>query len=271
MTQLTLFGDDAFNDDRPLPEIIASTHHFPLQYHDTENGRVYAVQDWTRGVAKIDDARGLIAQMKRRAPDVFTSCKHMPYKQADGRTYKRDYADAEGLYAITQRMDTNTGLRNAVLAYLAKAGVKLDEYRRDPAQMVIEAQGLLKRRAERYVTEGRDPAWAGSRGLGIMSHAAFKAELYRVCPSIRFGVAINTEYRGLFGSDASGLRQQRGLAQRQEVRDGLTLSELHLLGWVEAQVSELFGNQDSAPEHECLRVIEEIASRARLLTGGIAS
>jgi hypothetical protein len=267
MTQLTLFGDDAFDDSRPLPEIIASTHKFPLQSHDTDHGRVYAVQDWMRGVMKKDDVRADWKHMQKRATELLNSLQQLPYKASNGRTYQMDYADAEGLYAITQRMDASTGLRNAVLAYLAKAGVKLDEYRRDPAQMIIEGQGLLKRRAERYIAEGRAPEWAGSRGLGIMSHAAFKAELYRVCPEIRFGLAINSEYRGLFGSTAAELRDQRGIAKRGDTRDGLTLSELHLLGWVEAQVSELFAGHDSAPEHECLRVIEDIAGRARMLLG----
>lgn len=271
MTQLTLFGDDAFDDPRPMPLRAAEQFRFDLQTCELPDGTLYyAVQDWVRGITGKNDTRSFIANIKRRDAQMLSTWQRLPYTAKDGKTYQRDYTDAEGLNSIAQRLNADTELAETLRVYLSKAGVKLDEYRRDPAQMVIEGQGLLKRRAERYIAEGRAPEWAGSRGLGIMSHAAFKAELYRVCPEIRFGMAINTEYRGLFGSTAAQLREQRGIAKRGDTRDGLTLSELHLLGWVEAQVSELFAGQDNAPEDECLRVIEDIANRARTLIGGAA-
>jgi hypothetical protein len=273
MTQLSLF--DFEDDSRPLPLIIADSFGFSLQSYHIESGQMFSVIDWIRGVAQTDNAARFWSDQKKRATkagrELYASCVQLKYAANDGKRYTSDFADDQTLYTIAQYMAADTGIRAKVLAYLAKAGVKLDEYRRDPAQMIVEGQGLLKRRAERYIAEGRPKAWAGSRGLGIMSHAEFKAELYRVCPSIRFGLAINTEYRGLFGSTAAELREQRGITKRGETRDGLTLSELHLLGWVEAEVSELFAGQDNAPEDECLRVIEDIAMRARSLRNGRAS
>src|SRR5579859_8190769 len=90
------------NDDRPLPERIAELYGFPLAYHDLEDGkRYYAVQDWIIGVAQPPDVGKFWHDIKRRMKKagIETSffCRSLPYRSRDGKTYKREHADAEAL------------------------------------------------------------------------------------------------------------------------------------------------------------------------------
>src|SRR5262249_983585 len=115
------------DDERPAPEIVAKLYGFPLAYHDTPDGRFYAVQDWIKGVADPVNLRdfwyALKKRLKRAGFDMSFLCRQLGYRSKDGKTYKIDHANAEGLYLITQRMDASTGIRDEVLKYLAKAGV----------------------------------------------------------------------------------------------------------------------------------------------------
>lgn len=120
------------DDNRPLPERIASLYSFKLASQDVENSRNYAVQDWISGIIPTADVRKLWSIMKRRYPQLSTACRQLPYKATNGKTYPMDYATAETLYLITQRLQANSGNRDKVLQYLAKAGVLLDEMIRNP-------------------------------------------------------------------------------------------------------------------------------------------
>src|SRR5260221_5804986 len=148
------------DDKRPLPEIAAARCGFPLAFHDLDDERYYAVQDWIRGVAKTTDASNFWNSLKRRfrkiGIETSTLCIGLPYRATDGKTYKRDFAQAEFLYQVTQRMEADTGLRNDVLEFLAKSGVAIDEMRLDPEQAIDAA-------IEAYRRQGKSDAWIHTR------------------------------------------------------------------------------------------------------------
>ena len=175
-SNLVPFSPDS--DDRPLPERIAAQYGFPLAYKDHDDGkRYYAVQDWIAGVADTPHARTLWEKLKKRAKKMAETLKEageeqlspwwgqlvkLPYRASNGKEYKLDHADAETLYRITQRMDANTGRRNEILAYLAKAGVVVDEMYRDPdtadevARSIARKQGISEAANRRVHPRGSD-------------------------------------------------------------------------------------------------------------------
>jgi hypothetical protein len=146
--------------NRRLPEIIATHYGFPLAYHDVDGARWYAVQDWIKGVADSPEPRVFWAVMKRRLKktgvDLLSVCKQLPYLAKDKKRYNIDHTTDQGLYQITQRMDTNTGLRNTILEYLAKAGVVIDEMRMNPDQAIDAA-------IEAYKRMGKSAKWIATR------------------------------------------------------------------------------------------------------------
>jgi len=215
------------NDKRPLPEIIAERCGFALARHDVEDKRYYAVQDWLVGVAQTSNPRQFLMQLKKRLKkagfELSTLCLQLPYRASNGKEYQMDYADAETLYLITQRMDANTGIRNAVLKFLAAAGVEIDEYRIEPSQAIESA-------IRAYERMGKTPEWIATRIKSIVTRNAFtKAfqKCQRVAPEQRHYQLITDTLRvGLWKRNSATLRKQLGLSSGTNIRDHL--SELAL-------------------------------------------
>jgi hypothetical protein len=152
------FGD---YDNRPLPERIAALYNFKLAFHDDDGLRLYAVQDWIAGIVPSSNVRNLWSMMKKRRPQLYTRCVQLPYKATDGKKYPKDFADAETLYLITQRMEAHSGNRDAVLEYLAHAGVVLDELVRDPEKAAALFDNLDDdKQYRRLLREGYPPEYA---------------------------------------------------------------------------------------------------------------
>lgn len=253
MHRLTLFNEGNTQDKRPLPMVIAARFDFPLQWHDVDETEYYAVQDWLRGVMQKDDVRSDWKHMQERANELLNGLQQLPYAHPNGRVYKMAFADAETLYRITQRVGVSTGIRDAVLNYLAKAGVKLDEYRLDPSQAIDDVTNA-------YAAQGKDAAWIEARISGVMSRKAFTATLTQLCPELNIGYATNTVYRGVFNRDTDALKRDLGLGKRDNVRDHMHRVGLHLLGVVESAVDELFRNSDSIPTEQAVKHLIKISA-----------
>lgn len=139
--QLSLF--DNSQSDLPLPERIAIEFGFPLQ---KQNGK-YAIRDWVTGVAQTKQPARLWNEIKRERPELFDSIEELDYMVSNGKNYPTDYADTETLYVITANMRSlkKKGIRDQIVQYLAKSGVIIDEFYRDPDKMIAVGQKLSRR------------------------------------------------------------------------------------------------------------------------------
>lgn len=264
--QLSMFDPQDFADPRELPQIIAAKYVFTLTHVETDNGNMYAVQDWIAGVAKSSQPRKFWNDLKTRALDagieLSARCGQLPYKAANGKTYQMDFADAETLYLITQRMSAETGIRNAVLAYLAKAGVEIDQQRLNPSR-------ALDAGIELYAKQGKDTVWIGERLDGKITRKAFtdalQAAVRDTLTGIQYASATDDIYLGLWNRTAAQLRGEMGLEKKQSLRDhqpriallyeriaeetaSIRLGERQDLTWLEARkvvmdVAQLIGKQ----------------------------
>ena len=190
--QLALFGMG--NDARPLPEIIASGgsdwQAFGLQFQDVDGIRYYAVQDWIAGASGSDNPRrvwtdlkarykeGKVREVKRGRKPISTEKAErvqkqlvqlgvqLKYRASDGKSYKMDFITAEGLYLIAQLIETESAVRESILIYLARAGVALDEMRRDPG-IALDA-GVAG-----YAKRGKTAEWIAQRTKGKNARTDF--------------------------------------------------------------------------------------------------
>jgi hypothetical protein len=242
VNQLSLFpgSDYEARHALPLPELIAQGGTdwaaFPLTSHDVEDQRYYAVQDWIIGVAQTDDARIVWAKMKRRYPQLLPSCQQLPYVAKNGRTYQMDFATDETLYKITQHMDASTGIRNHVLDYLAKAGVKLDEYRLNPDQAIMDGLGGIPTHQLRGPHKD-DPAWVEARLMGVVSRKEFTEALRDFVHNPDYPRATNEVYLGVFGQLASEIRRVLSVPPKAELRNFMSRPALIAVSYAEAWVS----------------------------------
>jgi hypothetical protein len=263
--QIQLFSDIEDNQPvQPLPLQIASDYNFPLQYHQTpDDVIVYSIQDWIAGVGQAAEPRDFWAKLKKRLktvnPQLWTSCLQLPYIASNGKSYKMDFADDVTLYRITQQMSTNTGIRNEVLSFLAKAGAFVDELRQDPE---AAQQKIASHRQAQALKAGRDASWIATREIGVMTRNQFTAALVNANPQINIGEATNTVYKSVLGQDASGLRKTLNIGQKQNPRDSMSELALAYLNTAEAAIrAQLSGFKadDVLPLHIMRSIIAIVA------------
>jgi hypothetical protein len=207
------------DDKRPLPEIIADYCGFPLAQKPVEGKQYYAVQDWLHGVAQTNEPRKFWDAMKRRLRkigiEMSTWCRQLPYTATDGKRYTVAYAEAEILYRITQRMDANTGIPEAVLQFLARAGVVVDEFRIDPEKAI-----------EGYRRMGKTDTWIALRMRSKLGRNRFTAafrESMRTAPErMHYAIITDTMRIGLWKRTTKQLKQELNLDEKDSLRDNLT-------------------------------------------------
>lgn len=271
------------DDRRPLPLIIADRWEFGLQFHDVDGMRYYSVQDWLRGVAQKQDVRRMWDMLKKRLDgDVSTSSGHttpgsntisvrqFAYRQADGRTYQRDYVSAEGLYAITQRLDVTTGLRRVVLEFLAKSGVFVDTMRRDPQARAefgatAGAEAVVDATIGQYRKLGRDEHWIAARLEGVVTRKEFTTALKEVV--LRFDptmYAKGTEkiYAGLWKRTTAQLRSELNMVSKKRSmspRENFGEYALIYTRLAEKMATDRLRDVEIVPEDLAMKIVYEAA------------
>ncbi len=252
-------------DKRPLPEIIADLYGFKLAFVDhTDGNRYYAVQDWIIGVAQTTQARSYWVKLQKRLAkanvQLLPAIHQLPYRATSGRVYQMDHVQAETLYQIIQRMDAQSGLRDNILKYLAAAGVKLDQLRIEPEQILedagLDADKALEAIIRSYQRQGKAPHWISTRLQSTVQRVkftdAFRAAL-RTQPSQYQYAAITDELRlGLWKRSTVALRLEMGLKDNANLRDNQSALAL---------TYEMLAEQISMRELELKRDIEYEQSR----------
>ena len=100
MTKLKPIPDDTSDDNILLPLIVAKEFKFPLACIQTENGVVYAVQDWLRGLLGNEDVRYVLSNIRRSHPELDSLIKMLPYRSTDNKVYQRPYTNEDGLFYL---------------------------------------------------------------------------------------------------------------------------------------------------------------------------
>jgi hypothetical protein len=232
-----------------------------------------------RGLLEIDDPRHLLAKFKRQHPssDALTQSQRMKYTTSNGKSQLRDFMTAEGLYIITQylRFSDERPVLNEIRQYLAKAGVFVDEMRRDENLIVItsrmspdemlDATGravLLTRQA--YRKQGKSERWIDMRLLGKMRREQFTTALkYAINEALKrshFATATDDIYKGLWGRTASYLKKELALPKGASLRDNQTIYALHFQGIAEEACADKLGEKKSVSWIEARDIIKLVAA-----------
>jgi hypothetical protein len=263
-------------DDRPLPERIAAHYGFPLAQKDHDDGkRYYAVQDWILGIAQTANAHSLWARLKKRARKMaeeasegqlvpwWNQLVQLPYRASNGKTYQMDFADAETLYRITQRMDANTGRRNEILAYLAKSGVVIDEMIRDPRvaqEMAIIAEHqkeYRKLRAEGF-THDEALQWIRVRDYGIGKRKYITDIWVNRQARNHIGTLTNKISQIVHGKTATMRKKEMGLSKHDTPRNYDAAADLLLTAITEMSAGALHEWRDSYGVDELAEDIDDV-------------
>lgn len=259
--QLSLFNVNDYNDHRPAPERVASAHGFVLAFHEDADGDVdhrwYAVQDWIAGVSRTDNPARFWNDLKRRLKkaniQLYDSCVQLPYLAKNGKKYKLDFAQPSTLYEIVQRMDANTPLRDAILRYLARAGVKLDQYRRDPEKMLQDTIAA-------YSKKGMSSEQIEARLGGIVKRNVLTRALRDGVISPNYAEGTDRIYLGLCDHTAKALRKVLNVPEHANLRDYIGTVGLQYISLAENLIGERLSTETDIQWSAALRIIDEFAA-----------
>jgi hypothetical protein len=280
MTTLPMFTDSfSDRDDTPLPLIVAKNWGFPLAFHIVEGKHLYAIQDWVRGLIGNDDIRKAWSYFKKQEMwnQMSSSTRRLNYKASDGKIYQREYVNDGGLYLIAQylRVTKARPVLNEIRQFLSKAGVFVDEMRRDENLIVITSRmspdemlaatgraALLTREA--YRKQGKSERWIDMRLLGKVRREQFTAALkYAINEALKrshFATATDDIYKGLWGRTASYLKKELALPKGASLRDNQTIYALHFQGIAEEACADKLGEKKTVSWLEARDIIQLVAA-----------
>lgn len=206
-----------------LPMHIAKQWGFPLQWHEREGMVFYNIKDWIAGLTGSNQASHMWANYNSRHPEDPIPSREMDYHAENGQTFTVDFTTDEGLYRLTMALRITKGRTalKAIKDYLAKAGVFVDEARRDP-ETAAEKLGVARRM--QAVRRGKSEEWIATREEGVTTRKQFVARIYALVRdkrafSLIIGSITNEVYRGAFQSDVKGLRERLGISLKENPRD----------------------------------------------------
>ncbi len=229
----------------PLPEIIIQSLGGKMDFIEIDGKKYYAIRDWVyeikgsvskrRGIPWDDLKSKIDEQGDFRVSDIV---RYLPI-ETPGGTFEIEFTDAEGLYAITQRMADRSATVRQVKDYLAKAGVFVDDLRTEPEQRDELMERLIAENPERameaivarYRAQGKSDLWIERRIVGMQKRNKFTSALRETSASSpNYAQATNAGYQGAFSMMKDEIVAYLGLTKQQarQLRDHI--SEIALQG-----------------------------------------
>lgn len=192
---------------------------------------------------------------KRLTKDGFQVSENilqLKLEASDGKRYATDCADGQTCLRIVQSIPSPKA--EPIRQWLAQLGYERLEEAANPALGIDRA---LDRAQASYRKQGKDDLWIGTRFDGKVSRKEFTDALKRVCSDINYAKATDTEYKGVFGRTAKDIRNETGA---KNARDVMTRPALHLLGAIEATVTQMLGDRQSVSADEAIYIINEVST-----------
>lgn len=269
---------DEMLDSESLPTFVARKWGFPLQSYEVEESTFYSIKDWIAGLTGSTRPGHTWENFRDRHKENPPLTKGMSYAMSDGRIFTMDFTIDEGLFRIAGELKI-TKMRPALKAikeFLAKAGVFVDQARRDPEGA---AERLAIARQQRGLKAGKPAEWISTREQAVLTRKQFVSQILALIQNKRsFGPIIasltNDVYRGMFASDASGLRTRLGITSKQTPRDHFTTIALAYTTIAEETIRihlSNYNDRDSVPVPVIRDVVQTLADTIGVQVDTIAN
>jgi hypothetical protein len=280
MSSLPMFPEhDSGSDDTPLPLLVAKKWNFSLAYHIVDGKYFYAIQDWIRGLLGVDDIRKIWAKFKTQKSwvEMSTISRRLLYKASDGKTYPREFIIDESLYLIAQylRVTHARPVLQEIRQFLSKAGVFVDEMRRDEnlivissgmsADQMLDATGRAAEATRKaYRKQGKSERWIDMRLQGKMRRDQFVTALgMAIAESLKrhhYATATDDIYKGLWNRTAAYLKRELALPKGASLRDHQPMLALYYQGIAEEASSEKLGERQELLWVEAREIVKTVAA-----------
>ena len=196
--------------------------------------------------------------MQNREKQLDTNCIQLKMKASDGKNYKTDVANIEGIFRIL--MSVPSPKVEPLKLWLAEQGKRTIQEAENP-------ELLTERQAELYRAKGYPEEWITRRVQTIETRKGLTDEWKKrgVKETNDYSILTATIAKGTFGLTPSEHGKVKGL-QRQNLRDHMTPMELILTAFSEEATKMIAVNQDAQgfnENHEAATKGGKIAGEAR--------
>lgn len=159
-------------------------------------------------------------------------------ESTDGKKYKTDCADTEGILRIIQSIPSPKA--EPFKRWLAKVGSERIEEIQNP-------ELAMDRMKELYEKKGYSKSWINMRERGIATRHNLTDEWKErgISKGIEYAILTNKIYNSGFGVTAKEYKDIKGLHDSQNLRDSMTNIELALTNLGEATAVEFHMKNDS--------------------------
>ena len=159
-------------------------------------------------------------------------------ESTDGKKYKTDCADTEGILRIIQSIPSKKA--EPFKRLLAKVGSERIEEIQNP-------ELAMDRMKELYEKKGYSKSWINMRERGIATRHNLTDEWKErgISKGIEYAILTNEIYKSGFGVTAKEYKDIKGLHESENLRDSMTNIELALTNLGEATAVEFHKKNDS--------------------------
>ncbi len=209
-----------------------------------EEGKWYfSVVDVVFALTDSKDPRDYWYRLKQRVSEeekiqLSTICRQLKLESSDGKKYKTDCADTEGILRIIQSIPSKKA--EPFKRWLAKVGSERIEEIQNP-------ELAMDRMKEIYEKKGYSKSWINMRERGIATRHNLTDEWKErgINKGIEYAILTNEIYKSGFGVTAKEYKDIKGLHESENLRDSMTNIELALTNLGEATAVEFHKKNDS--------------------------
>ena len=219
-------------------------------FEEKEIRRTYQEGKWYFSVVDVvfaltdsKDPRDYWYRLKQRVSEeekiqLSTICRQLKLESTDGKKYKTDCADTEGILRIIQSIPSPKA--EPFKRWLAKVG----------SERIAEIQNpelAMDRMKELYEKKGYSKSWINMRERGIATGHNLTDEWKErsISKGIEYAILTNEIYKSGFDVTAKEYKDIKGLHESENLRNSMTNIELALTNLGEATAVEFHKKNDS--------------------------
>ena len=177
----------------------------------------------------------LKGRLKNEGNESVTNCDQLKLKASDGKYYKTDVVDIEGMFRIIESVPSKNA--EPIKLWLAKLGSeRIDE--------VFDPSIGIQRLIDLYRLKGYDEAWIAKRIKGIQQRKSL-TDVWKengITESYEYSILTDEIYKSWSGMTAKEYKEYKGL-RKESLRDNMDSIEVTLADLGEEATKRLAAKQ----------------------------
>ncbi len=221
-----------------------------------------SVVDIVTIISESKDGRKYWNKLKQRlreeGNESVTNCHQLKLKSSDGKYYKTDVVDIEGMFRIIESIPNKNA--EPIKQWLAKLGSeRIDE--------VFDPSLTMQRAIDTYRDKGYDEAWISKRIKGIQERKRL-TDVWKnngVESNLEYAMLTNEIYKSWSGMSSNEYKAYKGI-RKESLRDNMTDIEILLTDLGEIATRDIADTEHPKGFRENMKVARkggQVASDAR--------